>query len=105
MEHLDEALQRYSHSRLWRSCAASAVQAAELKVAYLPCGNVNDKSWSEEWLSWRFKMLRSTLAASGTTMKLDYTESLPPSQVEAAARDYASRGYDIIVFCIVERLL
>ena len=76
--------------------SASSAQAAELKVAYMPCGNVNDKSWSENgYLG--LQDAQKTLAASGTTMKLDYTESQPASKVEAAARDYASRGYDIIV--------
>ena len=68
----------------------------ELKVAYMPCGNVNDKSWSENGYLGLLDA-QKTLAASGTTMKLDYTESQPASKVEAAARDYASRGYDIIV--------
>ena len=40
---------------------------------------------------------KKDLAKSGTTVKLDYTESLSPAQVEAAARDYASRGYNIVV--------
>jgi basic membrane protein A and related proteins len=90
--------------RLLMTCAlaataiasASSAQAAELKVAYMPCGNVNDKSWSENgYLG--LQDAQKTLASSGTTMKLDYTESQPASKVEAAARDYASRGYDIIV--------
>jgi basic membrane protein A and related proteins len=74
---------------------ASAVQAAEVKVAYIPCGNVNDKSWSENGYEGLLDA-QKTLAASGTKMQLDYTESQPASKVEAAARDYASRGYDII---------
>lgn len=90
--------------RLLMTCAlaataiasASSAQTAELKVAYMPCGNVNDKSWSENgYLG--LQDAQKTLASSGTTMKLDYTESQPASKVEAAARDYASRGYDIIV--------
>ena len=64
----------------------SAAQAAELKVAYIPCGNVNDKSWSENGYLGHLDA-QKTLAASGTTMKLDYTESQPASKVEAAARD------------------
>ena len=72
--------------RLLMTCAlaataiasASSAQAAELKVAYMPCGNVNDKSWSENgYLG--LQDAQKTLASSGTTMKLDYTESQPAS--------------------------
>jgi basic membrane protein A and related proteins len=76
--------------------AASAVRAEDLKVAYLPCGTVNDKSWSENGYAGLLGAQKA-LADKGTTMKLDYTESQPASKVEAAARDYASRGYKIIV--------
>lgn len=78
---------------LW---SATAAQADELKVAYLPCGNVNDKSWTQVGYEGLLDAQKD-LAKSGTTMKLDYTESQPASKVEAAARDYASRGYGIIV--------
>jgi basic membrane protein A and related proteins len=76
--------------------AATVAQAEELKVAYMPCGNINDKSWSENGYI-GLQDAQKALAATGTTMKLDYTESQPASKVEAAARDYASRGYDILV--------
>ena len=78
------------------SWSATAAQAEELKVAYLPCGNVNDKSWTQVGYE-GVLAAQKDLAKSGTTVKLDYTESLSPAQVEAAARDYASRGYNIVV--------
>ena len=78
------------------SWSATAAQAEELKVAYLPCGNVNDKSWTQVGYE-GVLAAQKDLAKSGTTMKLDYTESLSPAQVEAAARDYASRDYNIVV--------
>lgn len=83
----------FAATALW---SATAAQADELKVAYLPCGNVNDKSWTQVGYEGLLDAQKE-LAKLGTTMKLDYTESQPASKVEAAARDYASRGYGIIV--------
>src|ERR671913_569604 len=75
---------------------AATVQADELKVAYLPCGNINDKSWSQVGYE-GLQAAQADLAAKGTTMTLDYSESQPAAKVEAAARDYASRGYNIVI--------
>ena len=70
--------------------------AKDVKVAYIPCGQVNDGSWSEAgYLG--VKAAKDALAKSGTTMTIDYSESLSPSQAEVAARDYATRGYQTIV--------
>jgi basic membrane protein A len=74
----------------------SAAMAADVKVAYLPCGKINDGSWSQVGYE-GMKAVQSDLAAAGTTMTLDYTESVPAAQVETAARDYASRGYQVVV--------
>jgi basic membrane protein A len=77
--------------------ASVAAHAEELKVAYIPCGQVNDQSWSQAGYMGA-QDAQKELEAKGVKMKLDYSESLPPAQVEAAARDYASRGYQIVVF-------
>src|ERR1700722_1633696 len=74
----------------------SAAVADEVKVAYLPCGRINDGSWSQVGYE-GMKAVKSDLAAVGTSMTLDYTESVASAQVEAAARDYASRGYQVVV--------
>jgi basic membrane protein A len=67
-----------------------------LKVAYLPCGQINDKSWSQ--VGYEGLMgAKEDLAKNGTTMTLDYSESQPAAKVEAAARDYATRGYNIVI--------
>jgi basic membrane protein A and related proteins len=89
-----------------RTCAAIAIvvglgvgsptYAAETKVAYLPCGQINDHSWSETGYLGMTQAMEA-LAAQGVTLKVDYTESLQPAQVEAAARDYAARGYNPVV--------
>jgi basic membrane protein A len=76
----------------WSSLALSD----DVKVAYLPCGKINDGSWSQVGYE-GMKAVQSDLAAAGTTMTLDYTESVPAAQVETAARDYASRGYQVVV--------
>ncbi len=75
---------------------SSAASAAELKVAYIPCGQVNDQSWSQAGYMGA-QAAQKDLQASGVKMTLDYSESMTPSQVEAAARDYAARGYSIVV--------
>jgi len=76
--------------------ACASADAAEVKVAYLPCGQVNDQSWSQAGYM-GMQEAQKELAAAGVQMKLDYSESIPPAQVEAAARDYASRGYEVVV--------
>lgn len=64
---------------------------AKTKVALLLTGTVNDAGWSES--SYR------GLKAAETEWNLDvaYTESLALVDMESAARDYASQGYDIII--------
>jgi len=74
-------------------------EAKEVKIAYIPCGRVNDKSWSEAGYIGA-KQSKAFLESKGYKVKLDYTESVPVVKVEAAARDYASRGYNpIILHC------
>jgi len=70
--------------------------AEEVKVAYLPCGQVNDQSWSQAGYMGA-QAAQKELESAGVKVKLDYSESIPPAQVEAAARDYASRGYQVVV--------
>jgi basic membrane protein A len=71
-------------------------QAADVKAAYLPCGQVNDHSWSESGYI-GMTQAKEALAKEGITLTVDYTESLQPAQVETAARDYATRGYNPVV--------
>jgi basic membrane protein A and related proteins len=70
--------------------------AADVKVAYIPCGQVNDGSWSEAGYD-GMKAAKEALAKTGTNITIDYSESLSPSQAEVAARDYATRGYQTVV--------
>jgi basic membrane protein A len=77
--------------------AAPAAQAKDVKVAYIPCGQINDGSWSEAGYD-GMKDAQAILLKAGYDMQLDYSESLSPSQAEVAARDYAQRGYQTIVF-------
>jgi basic membrane protein A len=70
--------------------------AAEVKVAYIPCGQVNDGSWSQAGYE-GVKAAKQALAKDGTEVTIDYTENLTPAKAEAAARDYASRGYQTVV--------
>jgi basic membrane lipoprotein Med (substrate-binding protein (PBP1-ABC) superfamily) len=88
---------RLSFAALAAVLFSASASAEELKVAYIPCGKVNDQSWSQAGYMGA-QGAQKELEAKGVKMKLDYSESLPPSQVEAAARDYASRGYQIVVF-------
>jgi basic membrane protein A len=79
--------------------AASAAQskpaakpgATPLKVAYLPCGRINDQSWSQVGYE--------GVIAAQKELGIDvaYSESTPAADVEAAARDYASKGYGLIL--------
>jgi basic membrane lipoprotein Med (substrate-binding protein (PBP1-ABC) superfamily) len=79
--------------------ASCGVSAAQSKVAYLPCGQINDHSWSEAgYLG--MMAAKDERAKKGTPITVDYTESLQPAQAEAAARDYASRGYNpVVIHC------
>lgn len=74
-----------------------AAQAADaVKVAYIPCGQINDGSWSQAGYE-GVKDAQAALAKAGIKMTIDSSESLSPSKAEAAARDYASRGFQTVV--------
>ena len=65
---------------------------AGFKVAYLPCGRVNDQSWSQA--GWE-----GVLAAK-ESLGLDeaaLSEAVPAADIEAAIRDYASNGFQVIL--------
>jgi basic membrane protein A len=94
-----------SRSRIVGAIAATSVLAATLicappgqaqtkaplKVAYIPCGRVNDQSWSQAGYE-------GILAAKKELgIEVAYSESVQPADVEAAARDYASKGYDLVM--------
>jgi basic membrane protein A and related proteins len=70
--------------------------AKDVKVAFLPCGSINDKSWSEAGYV-GVVTAKTALDAAGDNMTFAYSENTPPAQVEAAARDYATRGYSIVI--------
>jgi basic membrane protein A and related proteins len=70
--------------------------AAEVKVAFLPCGTINDKSWSEAGYV-GVVAAKEALAAKGIAMSFAYSENTPPAKVEGAARDYANQGYSIVI--------
>jgi basic membrane protein A len=70
--------------------------AKDVKVAYIPCGQVNDGSWSEAGYD-GVKAAKDALAKSGTNITIDYSENLSPSQAEVAARDYATKGYQTVI--------
>ncbi len=61
-----------------------------LQVAYLPCGQINDRSWSQAG----YEGIQQAEAALG--LEVSVSESLSPAEVEDAMRDYARRGYDVI---------
>jgi basic membrane protein A len=70
---------------------ASAQAKAPIKVAYLPCGRINDQSWSQAGYE-------GVVAAKRELgIEFAYSESVPPVDVEAAARDYASKGYNLVM--------
>jgi basic membrane lipoprotein Med (substrate-binding protein (PBP1-ABC) superfamily) len=63
----------------------------DFKVAYLPCGRVNDQSWSQAGYE-------GVLAAKKNLgVEVAYSESVPVADIESAARDYASRGYNLVL--------
>ncbi len=76
--------------------ATTSLWAKDVKVAYIPCGQVNDGSWSEAGYD-GVKAAKDALAKSGTNVTIDYSESLSPSQAEVAARDYATKGYQTVI--------
>ena len=54
-------------------------EAKDIKMAYIPCGRVNDKSWSEAGYIGA-KQAKKFLESKGHKVKLDYTESVPGCQ-------------------------
>jgi basic membrane lipoprotein Med (substrate-binding protein (PBP1-ABC) superfamily) len=73
------------------AAAGGSAKAADIKVAYIPCGQVNDASWSEAGYI-GMKNAKEALAKENINITIDYSENLPPTQAETAARDYASKG-------------
>jgi basic membrane protein A and related proteins len=78
------------------AAASGSAKAADIKVAYIPCGQVNDASWSEAGYI-GMKNAKEALAKENINITIDYSENLPPTQAETAARDYASKGYQTVV--------
>jgi basic membrane protein A and related proteins len=71
--------------------AQAQAPKAPFKVAYIPCGRVNDQSWSQAGYE-------GVLAAQKEFgLEVAYSESVPPADVEAAARDYASKGFNLVM--------
>lgn len=71
--------------------AAAQVSKPAFKVAYIPCGRVNDQSWSQAGYE-------GVLAAQKELgIQVAYSESTPPADVEAAARDYATKGFNLVM--------
>ncbi|MGY5775216.1 BMP family lipoprotein [Rhizobium sp. LEGMi135b] len=76
--------------------ASAQGKLTEVKAAYIPCGQVNDGSWSQAGFE-GMKSAKGALGKDGVDLKIDYSENLSPAKAEAAARDYASRGYQTVV--------
>ena len=72
--------------------AMSAGALAAGKAAYIPCGQVNDGSWSQAGYE---AML---VAQKRIGLKFDHVESPAPADVENIGRDFARKGYNPIVF-------
>jgi basic membrane protein A len=77
------------------ACESQVVMAqgakSNFKLAYIPCGRVNDQSWSQAGYE-------GVLAAQKELgIEIAYSESVPPADVEAAARDYASKGFNLVM--------
>lgn len=73
------------------AAAAPQVAPGELKVAMLLDGPINDQGWNQG--------AYDGLAAVKTKYLADtaYSESVTRADMEAAATDYASRGYNVII--------
>ena len=71
--------------------AAFAQAGKDFRVAYLPCGRVNDQSWSQAGYE------GIVAAKKEVGVETSYSESVPPADIETAARDYASRGYNLVL--------
>ena len=70
---------------------AAEAAGKDFKVAYLPCGRVNDQSWSQAGYE------GVVAAQKNLGVEVAYSESVPVADIEAAARDYASRGYNLVL--------
>src|SRR5262249_2018083 len=71
--------------------ALAEVAKSKFKLAYIPCGRVNDQSWSQAGYE-------GVLAAQKELgIEVAYSESVPPADVEAAARDYAAKGFNLVM--------
>jgi basic membrane lipoprotein Med (substrate-binding protein (PBP1-ABC) superfamily) len=67
---------------------------AQKKVAYIPCGRVNDGSWSQAGYE------GVLLAKQRFGVEIAYVESPAQADVETHARDFALKGYNpIILHC------
>lgn len=73
------------------SAAPSDKTGEALKVAYLPCGKINDKSWSQAG----YEGVKEAEAKLG--LEVSVAESLSPAEVEDAMRDYGRQGYDVVM--------
>jgi basic membrane protein A len=70
---------------------SKAEDLSSFRVAYLPCARVNDQSWSQAGYE-------GLLAAQKKLdLQISYTESLTAATVENAARDYAARGFNLVM--------
>jgi basic membrane protein A and related proteins len=78
------------------ACLAAPAMAKDVKVAFIPCGQINDGSWSQAGYE-GVTTAKEALAKAGINITVDSSESLSPSQAEVAARDYAKRGYQTVV--------
>jgi basic membrane protein A and related proteins len=73
------------------SMAIAQGAKSSFKLAYIPCGRINDQSWSQAGYE-------GVLAAQKELgIEIAYSESVPPADVEAAARDYASKGFNLVM--------
>lgn len=73
------------------SPAPAQTSGKGFKVAYLPCGRVNDQSWSQAG----YEGVQAAQKELG--VETAYSESVPVADIETAARDYASRGYNLVL--------
>lgn len=70
---------------------APAAVSEGFKVAYLPCGKINDNSWSQAG----YEGVEE--AAEELNLDVSVSESLATAEVEDAMRDYANDGYKVIL--------
>jgi basic membrane protein A len=70
---------------------AKPAEAEKVKVALLLPGNINDAGWN----AGAYAGIEEAKAKFG--VETAYTESVPLAEAEATIRDYANRGYNLIV--------